>query len=98
MLAKYPAAAVSYESNGERISGLSCILLHLQITIGKTHCEGPESTHLICNREGGHQLIKNVTRQKTRIGGYGLPLRKVPELQTGAGQSYPSFVFPECNP
>src|SRR2546426_351064 len=30
----------------------------------------PESTHLICNPAGGHQLIKNVTRQTTRIGGY----------------------------
>src|SRR2546422_7821248 len=29
-----------------------------------------ESTHLICNPAGGHQLIKNVTRQTTRIGGY----------------------------
>src|SRR6266550_695582 len=34
------------------------------------HCQVRESTHLICNREGGHQLIKNVTRQETRIGGY----------------------------
>src|SRR6266705_3202697 len=33
-------------------------------------CQPLESTHLICNREGGHQLIKNVTRQETRIGGY----------------------------
>src|SRR2546427_12979515 len=33
-------------------------------------CQGCESTHLICNPAEGHQLIKNVTRQTTRIGGY----------------------------
>ena len=33
------------------------------------HAQASESTHLICNPEGGHQLIKNVTRAKTR-GGY----------------------------
>ena len=44
--------------------------LRLTISAGLRTGQGGESTHLICNPAGGHQLIKNVTRQTTRIGGY----------------------------